>query len=133
VSIAIAAALSIAIARAAMSIAIAAAVAVVIVSIAVAIVIAIVTVTTIVVSVAVVAAAVSVIGTVIISAVPSIPGASADKDSADKPARSVISIRGAGIGGVRVISPGAYRGIIAVYVSAIHYCGRYWNADANAY
>jgi hypothetical protein len=119
--------MSIAIARATVSIAIAA-MAIVAISIAVAIVIAIVTVV-----MAVVAAVVSVIRAVIVSAVPSIPGASADEESAYEPAWSVIAVRGASIGGVRVISPAAYWRIIAVYIAAIHYCGRYRNADANAY
>ena len=115
-----------------MSIAIAAAMAVVAVSVAVAIVIAVVSVVMAVVSAAI-SAVVSVIWAVIVSAVPSIPGAGSDEDSADKPAWSVVAVRGTGIGGVRVVSPSAYRRIIAVHVAAIHHCGRYGNADADAY
>ena len=102
----------------------------IVISVAVTVVIAIVSV---VISVAVVATVVAVMRVVIVPTMPSVPGASADEESADKPARSVIAVGCASVGRVRVISPATYGRIIAVDVRAVNDRRRDWNANTNAH
>jgi hypothetical protein len=57
--------------------------------------------------------------TVVTAATPIsvIPRSGADKDAAHKPARSVITIRGATIGSIRVVAPRANRSIVPIPVT----------------
>jgi hypothetical protein len=65
-----------------------------------------------------VAASISVAIAVAASPIAAIPGSGADKDTTQKPARTVIPVRGASIWSVAVISVGAYgRGAVAVIVA----------------
>jgi hypothetical protein len=50
---------------------------------------------------------------------PSIPGTCADKDAACKPCRTVIAVRSAGVGVIRVVAPIAH-GRTVIYRSRNH-------------
>jgi hypothetical protein len=59
---------------------------------------------------------------------PSVPGSGTDKEAAREPTRSVIAVRRASVGVVRVIAPFAIRGAV---IGGITYCGT--DADSHRY